>query len=321
MLQETVERARTVAPAERILIVTTVSLVPEVRRQVPGIPPSNVIGEPVGRNTAACIGLAALRVEREDPDGVMIVLPADHLVSGMPAFRRAVRLAASLAADELLVTIGIPPTSPETGYGYIKWGRALPGTKRQAARAARFMEKPSLRRAERLVASGSYLWNSGMFAWQARRIIEEINRYIPSLGRQLARLRPAVGTRREGAVLRRVYRAVPSVSIDRGILERADRVSVVRARFGWSDVGSWAAMEGIWGSGRKGANALEGRAVAVEARGCIVSSPGRVVALCGVDDIVVVDASDAVLVCHKSRAQDVRLIVNELERRGLDRLL
>jgi mannose-1-phosphate guanylyltransferase len=262
-----------------------------------------------------------VQIEREDPDGVMIVLPADHLVNGLPAFRRAVRLAAKLADDEYLVTIGIPPTRPETGYGYIKWGRTLPHTVREAARASNFTEKPERRCAERLVASGHYLWNSGIFAWRARRILEEIDAHIPPLGRQLARVRAVAGTRRETAVLRRVYPAMPSISIDRGILERADRVTVVRGRFGWSDVGSWAAMEGIWRSTKQDGNAVQGRVVTVDAHGCIVSAPERIVALCGVDDLVVVDASDAVLVCHKSRAQDIRLIVRELERRGLNRLL
>jgi len=321
MLQETAERAKTVVSPERILIVTTVQLVAEVHRQLPWMVPSNVIGEPVGRNTAPCIGLAAVRIEREDPDGVMIVLPADHLVNGLRAFRRAVRLAAKLAEDEHLVTIGIPPTRPETGYGYIKWGRTLPHTAGEAAWATSFTEKPERRRAERLVASGHHLWNSGIFAWRARRILEEIDAHIAPLGRQLARVRPVAGTRRETAVLRRVYPAMPSISIDHGILERADRVTVVRGRFGWSDVGSWAAMEGIWRSAKQDGNAVQGRVVTVDARGCIVSAPERIVALCGVDDLVVVDASDAVLVCHKSRAQDVRLIVSELERLGLGRLL
>lgn len=321
MLQETVERARAVAPAERILVVTAASLVAAVRRQLPLVPPGNVIGEPIGRNTAACIGLAAVRIEREDPDGVMIVLPADHLVSGRAEFRQAVRLAAELAADGHLVTIGIPPTRPETGYGYIEWGRAIPNTGQEAGWAASFTEKPTPSRAKRFVGTGRYLWNSGMFAWRASRILGEIDEHMAALGRQLAKVRPVAGTPRERAVLRRVYPAMPAISVDNGILERADRVTVVRGRFGWSDVGSWAAMEGIWRSTEQDGNAIRGRAITVDARGCIVSAPERIVALCGVRDLVVVDAPDAVLVCHKSRAQDIRLIVRELERRGLEQLL
>jgi mannose-1-phosphate guanylyltransferase len=319
MLQETVLRAGSVVPLEHVLVVTTAALVAAVRRQLPDVPPRNIIGEPTGRNTAACIGLAALRIEREDPSGVMVVLPADHLVTGAVAFRQAVRLASDLAREEHLVTIGVSPTAAETAYGYIEWGRMIGHTKGRAAWAASFTEKPTRERAERFLASGQYLWNSGMFVWRARAILREIDTHIPALGRQLAKLRPAVGSRRERAALERSYRAMPSISIDYGVLESAERVAVVRGRFGWSDVGSWAAMEGLWGA--SDGNAVQGTALAVDARGCIVSAPERLVALCGVDDLVVVDAPDAVLVCHKHRAQDVRLIVQELGQRGLKHLL
>jgi mannose-1-phosphate guanylyltransferase len=321
LLQETVARARVVAPPARTLVVSTSALVREVRRQLPQLPSANVIGEPVGRNTAACIGLAALRVARIDAEGVMAVLPADHLVGDLDAFRAALGLALDLAADDYLVTIGVPATHPETGYGYIEWGRALAGTRGQAALARSFREKPSRRRAHGFVTSGRYLWNSGMFAWRARRILEEIDRHVPGVGRLLRRLGRDVATSREAAALRSRYPRMPAISIDKGVLERASRVAVVRGRFRWSDVGSWAAMEEMWRDHRSDGNAVQGRAIAVGARGCIVSATDRVVALCGVNDLVVVDAPDAVLVCHKHRAQDVRLLVHEIERRGLIRLL
>jgi mannose-1-phosphate guanylyltransferase len=321
MLQETMARARAIAPPERTLVVTTAALVGAVRRQLPRVPAANVIGEPVGRNTAACIGFAALRVLRADPDGVMVVLPADHLVGAPPVFRRALRLAADLADAEYLVTIGITPTHPETGYGYIEWGRPLERASGEAAFAASFREKPSRRRAMRYVASGRYLWNSGIFAWRARRILEEIGRHIPALGRGLAGLRAVAGTPREKTWLRRHYAGLPAVSIDYGVLERTDAVAVVRGRFPWSDVGSWAAMEPLWGGDGRRGNAVRGHVVVVNANGCIVSAPNRVVALCGVDDLIVVDTPDAVLVCAKQRAQDVRLVVQELERRRLTRVL
>lgn len=321
MLQETVRRARAVAPPERTLVLTTQELAPAVRRQLPEIPAENVIGEPVGRNTAACIGLAAVKVEQTHPGGIMVVLPADHLVEDLPAFRQGVRLAAELAAQEHLVTIGIPPSRPETGYGYIEWGDTLRGTRGQAAWAASFTEKPTRPRAQRFVASGRYLWNSGIFAWRARRILEEIDRFLPALRRCLEKIRPALGSTRERQALRRHYPGLPSISIDYGILERVERVAVVRGRFRWSDLGSWAAMEGLWRRADGDGNSLEGRVVAIGTRGCVVSAPERLVALCGVDDLVVVEAADAVLVCHKSRAQDVRLVVQELERRRLDHLL
>jgi mannose-1-phosphate guanylyltransferase len=321
MLQDTVDRARTLVPVERIMVVTTSELRAAVHRQLPDLPRGNVIGEPVGRNTAACIGLAAVRVAQDDPDATMIVLPADHLVNNAPAFRKAVRTAARLGDAGHLVTIGITPAGPETGYGYIECARAVAGYGRDASWAASFTEKPTRGRAERFLASGRYLWNSGIFAWQARVILAQIDAHIPRLGRGLAALRGGLGGRREAALLRRVYPSLPATSIDYGILERAERVAVVRGRFGWSDVGSWAAMEHIWGKTARGGNAVQGRAVAVHARGCVVSSPQRLVALCGVEDLIVVDAPDALLVCHKSRAQDIRLVVQELKRRGLKHLL
>jgi len=321
MLQDTVDRARTLVAVERILVVTTSELRAAVQRQLPGLPRRNVIGEPVGRNTAACIGLAALRVAQEDPDATMIVLPADHLVRNAPAFRKAIRTAARLGDAGHLATIGITPAGPETGYGYIECARGITGYGRDASWVASFTEKPTRRRAEHFLGSGRYLWNSGIFAWQARVILAQIETHIPRLGRGLAALRDSLGGRREAAMLRRVYPSLPATSIDYGILERADRVAVVRGRFGWSDVGSWAAMGQIWGGGMPGGNAVQGRAVAVHARGCVVSSPRRLVALCGVEDLIVVDAPDALLVCHSSRAQDIRLVVQELERRGLKRLL
>jgi mannose-1-phosphate guanylyltransferase len=319
MLQETVRRARAIAPPARTFVVTTAALVRQVRRQLPDVPARNIIGEPVGRNTAACIGLAAMHVERAQPGGVMVVLPADHLVRDLPAFHRALRAAVDLASQDQLVTIGIEPDRPETGYGYIRWGRPIPGTRGQAAWAADFTEKPTRERAARFLASKRYLWNSGIFAWSARRILEEIARHIPDLGRRLEKLRPVIGRRAEAGVLARHYRAMPAISVDYGILERAARVAVVRGRFRWSDLGSWAAMEDLWS--HDGRNAVRGRALAVASRGCVVSAPDRVVALLGVENLVVVETPDAVLVCDKGRAQDVRLLVDEIERQGLDGLL
>jgi mannose-1-phosphate guanylyltransferase len=321
MLQDTVERALSIVPPERILVVTTANLRAAVRRQLPDVPGRNVIAEPAGRNTAACIGLAAVRVVREDPHGTMIVLPADHVVTDLSAFRTALRTAAALGSRGHLVTIGITPSGPETGYGYIECGQALRFRGAQCAWVKSFTEKPTRRRAERFLANGRYLWNSGIFAWRAGVILSAIDAHIPPLGRGLARIGTAIGGRREGAVLRRIYPTLPAISIDYGILERAEQAVVVRGRFGWSDVGSWAAMEDVWGVKAAGGNAVQGRAVAVDAHGCVVSAPERVVALCGVDDLIVVDAHDTVLVCHKSRAQDIRMVVQELERRGLRRLL
>jgi len=246
---------------------------------------------------------------------VLAVLPADHVIDDLPAFRRDLALALEVAEQSgALVTIGVPPTYVETGYGYIRMGAPLPGTRGRGAWAAEFIEKPERARAQALIAGGDVLWNSGIFAWRASAVLAALRVHLPEVVGPLER----AGT--SARALAAAYRRLPAVSIDRGVLERAERVATVRARFGWSDVGSWAAVAALW-SGGNGRNALRGRAVSIDSRGCLVDSPLRLVAVLGVEDLVVVDTPDAVLVCHKDRAQDVRLVVDELRRRGLRRYL
>jgi mannose-1-phosphate guanylyltransferase len=216
-----------------------------------------------------------------------------------------------------LVTLGVRPTRPETGYGYIRPGASLAGAGRGVAWVEAFIEKPDLARARSLIGGGRALWNSGIFVWRVDRILAELERLLPEVLEPLARAMRRGG----GAALARAYRRIPAVSIDTGVMERAKRVAVVRADFPWSDVGSWAAVGELWRGPRVDANATRGRVVAVESRGCVVDSPDRLVALLGVDDLVVVDSADAVLVCRLDRAQDVRRVVAELRRRGLGRYL
>jgi mannose-1-phosphate guanylyltransferase len=243
----------------------------------------------------------------------MAVLPADHAVGDLPAFRRDLALALDVAErTSALVTIGVTPTRPETGYGYIRTGAALAGTRGRAARVEAFIEKPERTRAEALLARGNVLWNSGIFAWRAEAILDALRAHLPTV------IGPLEAARGRG--LARVYRGLPSISIDHGVMERAAEVAVVRARFSWSDVGSWAAVAALW-SGGNGQNALRGQAIPIDSRGCLIDSPDRLVAVLGVDDLVVVDTPDALLVCRKDRAQDVRLVVEELRRRGLRRYL
>jgi mannose-1-phosphate guanylyltransferase len=296
-----------------VLVVAGRAHAREVRRQLPGLGRTAVLVEPEARNTAAAIALAALRIARRAPDAVMAVLPADHAIPTLAAFRQDLALALGIAERTgALVTIGIPPTHPETGYGYIRTGAPLPGTRGRAAHASAFIEKPNRTRAEELLAAGDVLWNSGIFAWRVDAILAALRAHLPALMAELEHAR--------GARLAAVYRRLPAVSIDHGVMERAARVVVVRARFRWSDVGSWAALAALW-SGRNGTNVVRGRGVAVDSRGCLLDSRDRLVAVLGVEDLVVVDTPDAVLVCRKDRAQDVRLVVDALRRHGLERYL
>ena len=312
MLQETIARVSPPIARERLLVVTGRRQAGAVRRQLAGLS-ATVVVEPEARSTAPAIALAALRIAARDPDAVMAVLPADHAIANVAAFRRDLRLALDVAErTSALVTIGVVPTHPETGYGYIRVGRPIRGTRGRAAHVAGFVEKPTRPRAEALLARGDVLWNSGIFAWRVSAILAALRRHLPAVVRTLE----AAG----GRGLAAAYRRLRTVSIDHGVLEHAAEVAVVRARFDWSDVGSWAAVAALWAGGN-GRNVLRGRSLAIDSRGCLVDGGKRLVAVLGVDDLVVVDTPDAVLVCRKDRSQDVRLVVDELRRRGLTRYL
>jgi mannose-1-phosphate guanylyltransferase len=312
MLQQTVARVSPPIARDRVLVVTGRAQARAVRRQLPRLG-NRLLVEPESRNTAAAIALAALRVAARDPGATMAVLPADHLIADRRAFQRDLATALDLAErTAALVTIGIRPTHAETGYGYIRVGAALPGSRGRAARVAAFIEKPARARAAALLAGGNVLWNSGIFAWRAGTILEVLRRHLPAVVGPLER----AGERG----LAGVYRRLPNISIDHGVLERAEGVVVLRARFPWSDVGSWAAVATLR-AGENGRNAIRGHALPIDSRGCLVDSPERLVALVGVENLVVVDTPDAVLVCRRDRAQDVRLVVDQLRRRGMARYL
>jgi mannose-1-phosphate guanylyltransferase len=323
MLAETVARLRGVVPPANVIVVTGKHLRRAVARDLPEVGAGSLLCEPTGRNTAACVGWAALEVRRRDPEGVMIVLPADHVVRPLDEFRRGVTAALTLADRErLLVTFGVKPTAPETGYGYIQAGRALSGPNGAGAarRVDRFHEKPSARRAKAFLRAGTYYWNSGMFAWRADVILEEIARHAPELAAGLGRLGAGRrGKRASQAIVDRVYPGLQSISVDHAILEKSDRVAMLPAAFEWSDIGSWDAVAALWPSDAEG-NSSRDPLIAVSARRNVVATRGKPVALLGVEDLAVVDSGDAILVCRRERAQDVRSIVSALERARLERL-
>jgi len=317
MLQETVARLSPLVGRQRLRIVTGREHARAVRSQLRGLRSGQVLIEPQARNTAAAIALATLAVVREADDASIAVLPADHAIEDGARFRADLGVALDVAERTgALVTLGLPATRPETGYGYIRPGTPVPATSGRAAWVKAFIEKPDRERAAALVGAQA-LWNSGIFAWRASAILAALRAHLPAL---VDGLEDALRRRDRGA-LAAAYRRLPAVSIDTGVLEHAARVAVVRARFRWADVGSWAALEPYWRSAGNGRNAVRGRAVPIDSRGCVVDSPERLVALVGVDDLVVVDSPDALLVCRKDRAQDVRLVVAELRRRGLERYL
>jgi mannose-1-phosphate guanylyltransferase len=317
ILRETVDRIRPIVPAERTLVVTGRSHAAEVIRQLPEIPPANILIEPVGRNTAPCIGLAALHVLNRVRDEVMLVLPSDHRIGDDAAFRRILLAAAGEAINGApLVTVGIRPTGPETGYGYIEQGDpAASFGNDQLFRVRSIREKPPREEAERYVTQGGFSWNSGMFVWKASTILAAIERFLPDLHQGLMRIREAIGTDREEEVVTEIYAGLRPISIDYGVMEKAEEILVIPGSFGWSDLGSWDAL---WEVSEKdvAGNAVRGEFIGIDAADSLVHSPGKLVALVGVRDLLVVETEDALLICRRGRSQDVRQVVEEIERRG-----
>lgn len=321
LIQETVHRIQPLIPRERVFVILGEDQVEEAVRQLPDVPRANFIVEPVGRNTAPAIGLASLVLSELDPQAVMVVLPSDHLIANDEEFRRVLEAAIGVASkSEVLVVMGIRPTHPETGYGYI-----CPGDEwvleagERFQRVVRFIEKPSRDKAESYVEQGC-LWNSGMFVWRVSKIRSEIACHLPALDRALTEVgRVSAGSTRE-ELLREFYPRLEAVSIDYGVMEASDAAVVVPCEFGWNDVGSWSALASVWDRDQSG-NAIRGKAVTLDSRGCIVASRDRLVALVDMQDVIVVDTPDAVLVCPASSDQRIRDLVRLLETSSLDRYL
>ena len=323
LLAATVARLPPLARADRTYVVCGPQHAVAARKMVPQLPKGNFIVEPCARNTAPCVGLAALHVAARDPKGIIAMLPADHHIARPEAFREALAGAAQLAQFGSIATIGIRPNRPETGYGYLRVGpRIATKVKRlHANKVERFVEKPDVVTAARYLADGGYLWNSGIFVFRADVILEEIRRAMPVLGEQLDAIEASLGSPGYQRTLRRVFPDCPSISIDYGVMEKSHRIAVVPADFGWSDVGSFAALADVRTTDHLG-NVAEGDAVVIDGRNNVVlATKDRPVAVVGIEDVVVVDAGDAILVCHRERAQDVRKAVEELARRGREEVL
>jgi len=318
LLQATADRLRGVVPPARLLVVAPAGLAPLVRRQLPVLPRQNLVIEPAARGTAACIALAAAWIARRDPTASMSVFPADHVIADAARFRRCVDRAFAIAETaQCLVTLGIPPTSAETGYGYVEVGAALQRGTPAVNWVSRFIEKPDRARAARFLVSGRHLWNAGMFVWSVPVLRAALRRHAPAVSRVMERL---IHPGRAAAAAARAFRRLPVESIDVALMERAGRVAVVGATFDWSDVGSWAAMAALWGADGSG-NASRGDALLVDCDDTVVWGGTRLVAVVGGHDLVVVDSPDAVLVCSRSRSQEVRRVVDALARGRRARLL
>ena len=320
LLQQTAGRLQTLIPPERLWVLTNERLRRAVLRQLPQLPPRQIIGEPLQRNTAPAIALAARVISEQDPEAVLGVFPADHFIARPSVFVKLIKRTVTAAKDDQLIVLGIPPRRPETGYGYIKFPG---GTKAGGPRPIPiegFEEKPALAKAQRFVRSGRYYWNSGMFVWRTRTILEAVRRYLPRTAAALAKVDP-LSSRRFNSSLRTYYPDCDNQSIDYGVLERAKNiVGFACPEFGWNDVGSWEAVYELCDKDSHG-NAAGGNVVYQNSGGNYVHAGPKLVALVGVRGLVVVDTPDALLVCSRAAAQEVSSLVKQLERTGRDSLL
>ncbi len=319
LIQNTVSRLQGIVPPERCLIVTHERYIEHTRNQLPAVPEENILAEPVSRNTAPCIAYAAVKLLAKDPDATMIVLPADHLIQNVRQFHKVLNVAIENAQQpNRLVTIGITPTHPETGYGYIQFEGQVDMTKDPEAYPVRtFAEKPDFQTAERFLESGDFLWNSGMFIWRADTILEQMERHLPDAYEAFAPLSDALGNDNEHDVLVKAFQSCPHISIDYGVMERAETVFVVPGSFGWNDVGDWRAVYGLSDKNGHG-NAVQGNVIMQDSERCLVQGDGRLVVLVGMNDTVVVDTEDAILVCNKESAQQVKNVVDYLHAHQLE---
>jgi mannose-1-phosphate guanylyltransferase len=318
MLAQTLRRVRPLAPAGNIFVITSVRQEKAVREVCAPfrLPAGNIVAEPVGRDTAPAVGLAAALVGQRDPKGVFAILPADHVIKDDMAYRHDLRAAFAAAAREpVIVTIGIKPHEPATGFGYIRKGKPLArvGGSR-ACKVAAFYEKPDLKTARRYLASGEYLWNAGMFVWSVPVVNTGFERHAPDLQAGLAPVRAALAKGRGlGPVLKKVYPSLRKISVDYALLEKSTNVIVLPASFDWDDVGEWAAVARHDAKDALG-NVGRGRTLVEQGSNNIVISDGEhLVALVGTDDLIVVHTADATLVCPKNRAQDIKLLLKRVE--------
>jgi mannose-1-phosphate guanylyltransferase len=321
LLQETIERLAPIFTRRRILVVTGAAHEAEVRRQLPRVPPSNILVEPMQRNTTACLALAAEWLKAKVGESIMVATPADHVVADPAAERAAISTAINLAGVErCLVTLGTAPDKPDTGYGYIECGTRIGGTPRSFW-VKRFREKPTLAIARRYVRSGKHLWNCGIFAGRTSVFLDALAQCAAQISAPIAGVwQPRGG---EKARIRRAYSRIPSVSFDFAVMQplssRRDavaRIAVVRSAFGLIDAGNWDALAQLWPRDSDGNSTRAPRLVAIDTHHSVVYSPERLVALVGVKNLIVVDAGDVILVCARERAQEVRQVAGALKKRG-----
>lgn len=314
MINETIDRIATVADKNDIFVVTNVTQVPKMKAATASrLQENHILAEPSARNTSACIGYAAMEIVKKYGDGIMCISPADHFIKNTAEFKRVLTEAVEVAEKEdKLITVGIQPTYPATGYGYIKFDKAEESV---AKTVIEFKEKPDLETAKSYLANGEYAWNSGMFIWKASTILKKFEELLPDVYACIVKIGEAMNTPEEAQVIADVYPTIPSISVDYGIMEKSDDVLVISGDFGWNDVGSWENMDVIYDEDENG-NIIVGNQINIDTKNTISYAKKRLITTVGVENLIIVETEDAILVCDKNRAQDVKLIVDELKASG-----
>jgi len=321
MFEIAVARLEPLFPPERILVVTVGSMAAELRAQAPDLPPENIIVEPVGRNTAPAIGLGALHVGARDPAAIMVVLTADHYIADTEKFRGVLAAARDVAAEGHIVTLGITPDHPSTGYGYIETGAAKGAVGGfEVFEVTAFVEKPDLATAQVYLDGGRHSWNSGMFVWRVERLMAEFERQQPAMLRHLERVGAALGSDAYEATLAETWPRIERISVDYAIMEGAEDVRVIPLDIGWNDVGSWAALLEVNEADAQGNVVLGKEPLCLDTHNTLIAS-NKLVATIGLEDIVIIDTDDALLVCKREHAQNVRELVERLKNDNRERYL
>lgn len=310
MIQLTVERILPLVDLEDIYIATNRDYKALVQEQLPGLPEENILCEPVGKNTAPCIGLGAVHMQKKYGDATMMVLPSDHLIKYTSIFTNTLSDACEIAEQgDNLVTIGIAPDCPETGYGYIKFKSDK--TLGRGFEVERFVEKPNLETAKEYLATEQYLWNSGMFIWKVSTILSNLEQYLPETYAGLCKIGAAIGGEDEQTVLEHEFQEFKSESIDYGIMEKAKNIYILSGSFGWDDVGSWLAVGRIKKSNEFG-NVVSGNVITVDTKNAIIQGGKKLIATVGLENVIVVDTEDAILICEKDHAGDIKKVLENL---------
>lgn len=322
MIQQTVSRLKRFMSIEEIFVITNELYAELIKVQIPDIPLDNIIIEPVGRNTAPCVGLASIIVESKFPNSTMIVLPSDHIIKDEDEFVSILQAAIKISVEgENLITLGIKPTYPETGYGYIESSNTnFNVNNHKVYKVNRFVEKPHEEKAKEYIESGNFYWNSGIFIWKTSVIRNYIKQLMPDMHDLLETMKVSILNGKRKEVIQSEFHKMPDQSIDYGIMEKVRDIYVIPCLFGWDDVGSWTALERINELDENG-NSVKGNTLNIETKGCIIESNGKLIATLGVEDLIIVETDDVTLICKKDRAQEIKSLIKELKVQKLEQYL